>query len=279
MKGAFIVKIKLKTLQKICEVCTAKELDFLLYTLRFQDKHGVVKGLTYKDVCSAIDINKSKFYDILTSLENKEIINVDWEKEYHGFWNYRLKNNTFWDDDDLKEGYININTAFLQDRKFLKLKQAEKIISLNLLARYRHGKKSFSFTLETLMKWTGKSLQSVKKYAKSLQNIFKTLLVTDKSIIFDFNKNETAFLRTATYENDTYNEHIVDYIVSVKKADSDNESRKSVAQMFTQYKKYGRDVVNTAILYCIEMHKKLIPPYINTMISTIAIKNMPLTLF
>ncbi|MBR2045333.1 MAG: hypothetical protein IJ958_04265, partial [Agathobacter sp.] len=53
---------------------TSKEIDFILHIALYQDMSGTVESVYYKDICNAISVSHTKFYDILNSLSEKELI-------------------------------------------------------------------------------------------------------------------------------------------------------------------------------------------------------------
>lgn len=258
------MKMSLETLERVIASSTAKEIDFLVYIMRFQDNMGIVRGITRAEVCSAIGIHKSKFYATILSLETKGIIRVFWSEKRHGFWTMSVIGNSFAGKEDYKKGYINLNTNFLWSAEFLTLTRAEKIICLKILAIYRENKHKIALSFKTLTAWTGSSLQSVTKHIASIKTLFD--VTVDKGIItVNIDSCAHMFARNLDSESHTHNKHLVDYILAVKNASSPlpDEMADTLSVFKVWGGKHGTNAVVTAILRCLDNYGKLIPKYIN----------------
>ena len=71
-------KLKNTYIEKMVkEQLSSREIDFILYIARYQNDSGIVSSVYYKDVCSAIHISIQKFYDIIESLQAKDLIHAE----------------------------------------------------------------------------------------------------------------------------------------------------------------------------------------------------------
>lgn len=265
------MKLSLEIMKRIFNKATAKEIDFLLYVMRFQDNMGVIKGITSAEVCQTIGVHKSKFYDIIVKLEAKGLIRVFWNEKRHGFWTISVIDNFFVEKESYKKGYINLNTKFLWSDKFLNLTKAEKVICLKILALYRENRKKIPLRLQTLMDWTGTTMQSVKKYIFSIKAIFKDILLTGGIVTINLSSCFDEFSRNLKSERETHNKHLLKYILAVKKVSPcDKEINDTLTIFKTLEDKHGVNAIITAIIKCLDTYKTLIPKYINKLAQIIS---------
>ena len=87
-------KIKYGVLDKLLRADLSRaEMDFILHISHYQDDTGCVSGIYYRDICEALQISYQTFYDVLRSLQAKEIIKVD--KAFYGDWDVTILDNSF----------------------------------------------------------------------------------------------------------------------------------------------------------------------------------------
>ena len=115
---------------------SSKEIDFILYVARFQDETGRIESVYYKDVCSAIDVSIQKFYDIVKSLQKKELITF--EKINPADICVKLVNNDF-SDKKYSKGYLKVASMKFCDAKFRDMKAGSKLLYL-YMQRFIQGK-------------------------------------------------------------------------------------------------------------------------------------------
>ncbi|WP_278524443.1 hypothetical protein [Clostridium cochlearium] len=263
------MKFSTALLENIIGKITAKELDFLICIMRYQNEYGIIKGIDYKTICNEIKIHKSTFYSILHSLEQKRIIWIDWndyEKPYKLFWTLKILNNSFADAEERKQGYIKLNIPLLYSKDFLKLTKNEKYICLKVLALYRTNRSAIPLRYETIMEWTKSTLQSIKKYVASIKSIFKDIIINKHTILIIFKKDT---LKSEKAEVTTYREHIINYITKAYKLNEPKKIIDEVIALFKQYNDVNINIIITAIIKSIKQQGALIPQYINTMINKI----------
>ncbi len=252
------MKIKHTNLEKIFKSCTGKEIDLLLEIAQFQNAHGVIEGIDYKTIIKSIGINKSTFFKLLVSLEEKGIIQVNQLNENYGFWTITLIDNVFEGSTDYKSGYLNINKTLLHSEQFHGLKRAEKVIILNLF-KIKNKRKSISITLDTLKKWTGSKLQSIRHYIKTLSKIFEigrtgNTFTFTSSIWFTLKSDEEKNIR---------NKHLINYLAKKNKITADQEEVEEVAALFTQYPKTAPTLILEVIENSIQQIQKVNVKYIH----------------
>lgn len=252
------MKIKHSTLNKILQECTSKEIDFILYIAQFQDDLGVVKGVNYKDLCNDIDIAQSTFFHVVSSLEQKEIITINYLNNDYSFWTITINDNAFPTVESFKDGYLNINRAVLHSKEFYKLTRGEKVILLNVL-KIANERYKIKVTLQTLMKWTSYKKQAVIRSMKKLSKLFD----------IERNKNTFAFIynlklsATTGVEKTIYNKHKVRYISKKHKILTDDANITDVANLFNQYHKIAPQIIYDVIEMSLNALKELNPRYIH----------------
>lgn len=232
------MKIKHSNLEKILNTCTAKEIDFILEVAQYQDDSGNVQNINYKDVCSNIDICKSAFFKFLNELQTKEIIEINYIEQEYNFWNIKLIDNDFSDQEKYKDGYLNINNDFLHSKEFLKFTKGEKVIVLNLF-KIAHNRHYIKITMQTLLKWTSRCKQSIKKYISILSKFF-TIERINNLFIFEVN---SYFFRKIDSEKDIRNKHKITYLLRKTKTTEETGAIKEVSNLFNQYSKVDASII------------------------------------
>lgn len=121
-------KLKNTYIDKLIEKKVSKgELAFLLYIAQYQDDYGTVHSVYYKDVCNAISISTQKFYDILHSLTQKNLI--FYEKENPADFKVHLNGNNF-EHKNFQEGYINVAEKDFSCPLFVSMKAGSQLLYL-----------------------------------------------------------------------------------------------------------------------------------------------------
>ena len=182
---------------------TSREIDFLLYIAGYQDDHGRVCSVYYKDICEKISISTQKFYDILSSLTAKGLIS--YKKMNWADFSVQLVGNNF-TDKHFRNGYIKIKAYDFQNEKFRTLKAGSKLLYL-YMQRFTAGKRvnvqSFYSTLATLF---CRSEKSIREYLHELK---------EKSLLH--------VKRSRSSQNDKHN-----YIIKIKLSTELNLSRAKI---------------------------------------------------
>ena len=138
-------KIKYGVLDKLLRADLSRaEMDFILHISHYQDDTGCVSGIYYRDICEALQISYQTFYDVLRSLQAKEIIKVD--KAFYGDWDVTILDNSF---QNGITGYVSTGDDLFLDPEFQKCGPQEKLLALEFLkiaknpsngGKYRIGK-------------------------------------------------------------------------------------------------------------------------------------------
>jgi len=252
------MKISTENLNKIMAVCTKKEIDLIIHIGQYQDNQGVIKGLYYKNILEAINICKSTFYHLLRSLEEKEIIKINYFGDY-AYWEVEILNNVFSTQDDYKKGYLKLNYEILHMEEFIAMTKSEKIIVLNLLKINDFRKHVVKLTAKRLMEWTGKSLRSVHKFMDTLRIAFK---ITKKDNLYTIDCLCGFDTRSISETNILYH-HLINYRLHKNKCQSDRRSISDAVTVFKQYKVHYADTVIGLVDRVITAFGEIVPKYLN----------------
>lgn len=147
------------------ENLTSAEINFILHISHYQDDAGNVLGVYYKDIMKSLHISTQKFYDILQSLEEKGLIQV--EKHFYSDWDIRILNNDFTDKKAFKDGYLSTQHNIFYSQDFLRLKAGEKLLAMNLL-KVNFTKEDADYTK------SNSYCIGVKKFYDKYEDKFKT---------------------------------------------------------------------------------------------------------
>lgn len=112
------------------------EIAFLLHIAVSQDESGKVHSVYYKDVCEALGISVQKFYDILASLSEKNLIKC--EKVNPADFVVQLIGNDF-RTKDFSCGYLNVASKEFYKKSFMNLKAGAQLLYL-YTQRFENGK-------------------------------------------------------------------------------------------------------------------------------------------
>lgn len=139
------------------------EIDFLLEISHYQDDFGCIKGVHYKDICSATEMSYETFYAAMHSLEEKGFIKT--EKNYYGDWDITIQDNDFSYPAAVKEGYVSTGHDIFYNASFRKMKAGEKLLALQFIKiggagkRYHIGVRQLYDKYCRLLKVTERTLQ------------------------------------------------------------------------------------------------------------------------
>ena len=244
-----------------------KEIDLLIYLCQFQNGYGDVIGINYETTINEIGICKSSFYNMLYSMEKKEIIKIN-ELSEHGYWAVTILNNKYTSSEDCKKGYINMNYQILHSDGFKKLTKAEKIIVLNILRVGDFANDYVRITFPKIKEWTGCSMRSVKKFIQSIKDLFKNemkAIVRSEGNVIYF--SVFALQPRKEYEKEIYLSHLIKYSQKTTKTEiSNNEVKrdainvlKSVVGTYCE----NTDKVLKILKYTMLNLGRIIPKYLN----------------
>lgn len=198
---------------------SGSEVDFILYIARYQNEDGCVESVYYKDVCEHIGISIQKYYDILRSLEDKQLIRC--EKKNPSDTAVTLIGNSFKDITYIQgktPGYLNVIKNEFASKLFRKMKAGAKLFYL-YSQRFLSGKhmllENFYAEFCRLFNVARKTLQ---RYIHELKE--NKLLFISKKRNKTYNYEMTFRPSTVLYskntllpnENSLYVENIADMI-------------------------------------------------------------------
>jgi len=237
-------KIKYEILDKIINIVTNSEIDFILYISRFQNDKGIVRGVYYKEICKQLDISYQKFYDLKKSLVEKNIIRTF--KGNYTDWDIQILDNDFSYSDSYKEGYINTNHDIFYKKEFFSMKAGEKLLAMQFMKITFSGRGSYNIGVENfydkytkLFKVTKRVIQN---YMTTLKNFFSIGVKNHEYWITPLAKiyrsNGASYNRT---EVDTYNNHVGETICRREKIKFTTTTLKDTVNLLKQYKKQLQD--------------------------------------
>lgn len=232
---------------------TGYEIDFVLYISKFQNVHGVVPGVYYKEVMAALGLSTQQFYNIKKSLIEKGIIKSE-KKSYYDH-DITIIGNDSSEKGYLKQGYINTNKSVLSSAKFKKLKPNAKLMALDLIkitetTSKKQRTKSFKIQVGKLYQkyktFFGVTERVVRRYLKELKELFTIGIkdhlyyITPKSGLLD--SRSGLFEREQKTEIENENENEIRTICRRKRVNTDEDSITSVAKLIEQYRSTAKNL-------------------------------------
>jgi len=232
---------------------TKAEVDFIIHISHYQDNRGRVTGLYYKDVCSSLDISFQTFYDVIRSLEDKQLIRVN--KEYYGDWDITIQGNSF-EDGKYDEGYISTGDDIFFDLDFKKLKVGEKLLLLQFLkitkndkngGKYRIGLSLFQDKYCKLLDVTIRVLQ---RYLYTLKRFFS--IGISKGQYFIRPLEGVGEKKQAPTDMQLFKEHIGAVIFRRQRASSTKEEYQDTIDLISQYADTLKDKITEVFQRAVE---------------------------
>lgn len=237
-------KISNVVLQKMINAnLTSLEINFILVIARVQANDGTVEGVYYKDIIGQLSCSVQQFYNMLSSLQEKGIIECHKASYYD--YDIRILDNVMENEYDRKNGYISLAKGMFCDA-FMKLKAGEKLLAMELLRRqdiqFRKLKKpSLCFNVDTLYeKFCGMlqvTCRVLRQYLTSLKEFFSIGIKDGKYYITPL-KHSYSMEIDAPSDADRYNEHIVLIDCRRQRIDTEGygpEALKETARLIKQY--------------------------------------------
>lgn len=272
--------------QMIKNRTTSKEIDFLLYISMFQDEHGKVNSVYYKDVCESVGFSVQTFYDVIDSLQRKGLIR--YYKVNSADITVTLIDNDF-SDGDFSCGYLKVSSKKFQDKRFLNLKWGSKLLYL-YMQRFSSGRHMLvSEFYKRFCEFLGVTAKSIQRYLLELKN--SALLFAsrkrNKAYHYEMNLKNSTVLDLSEpdimAESTAFTENICSLIqCNFKKYLPDNERKKSIllynlASLSGQQRFRGMDPIHyliDTISLSLRIQKKekrksivLSAPYVNKLMS------------
>ena len=211
--------------QMIKNRTTSKEIDFLLYISMFQDEHGKVNSVYYKDVCESLNVSIQTFYDVISSLQKKGL--VVFYKENSADVTVTLVNNDF-SDGDFSCGYLKVASKKFQDKRFMNLKGGSKLLYL-YMQRFTSGRHMLvSEFYKHFCEFMGVTAKSIQRYLLELKNA---------ALLFTSRKRNKAY----HYEMNLRNSSVLDLFEPDIMAESTAFTENICALIQCNFKKYLPD--------------------------------------
>jgi len=126
------MRLKIKNLNLALETLTSNEFSLYIYIAQRSNIKGLMQDLKMTDAKEQIEFSKQGFYDALYSLEKKGLIHINYSKNIH--FDILLNDNSFENEKDTSDPYLNLNYDFLNTKIFHSLKLAIKKFILRLLS-------------------------------------------------------------------------------------------------------------------------------------------------
>lgn len=228
-------KIKYCVLDKLLRADLSRaEMDFILHISHYQDDSGCVSGIYYRDICNALQISYQTFYDVLHSLQVKEIISVT--KAYYGDWDVTILDNSF---QDGITGYVSTGDDLFLDPEFQKCGPQEKLLALEFLkiaknpsngGKYKIGKEKL---YEKYCKLFSVTKRVFLRYLHRLRKFF-SMIVTEGIYYIRPGKNYRGKNKGRT-DTELLREHVKRFVLRRNRATYTEEEGKDVARLLTQY--------------------------------------------
>jgi len=259
-------KLGVNVLNKIIEnKCTSREIDFLLYISQYQNNLGKVESINQRETCNELGISKQTFYNILSSLERKNIIKVDYSNKKD--WDIVILDNMYFLPYQKLRRYINTNRVFLFSNEFRAQKTNVKLLVLRLIERtFKNSFKISLIKLQEMLNVASTSL--VMEYIRAISDNgwFKVTFVKSRGrVIVIFTPLVTIAVQSA-FEEEKYFIHRLATWCLQKKIGFTLKDLKDVYKLYCRSKQYiGKFIgalVDTSLKYGI-----LQPPLINYAIS------------
>lgn len=228
-------KIKYCVLDKLLRADLSRaEMDFILHISHYQDDSGCVSGIYYRDICNVLQISYQTFYDVLHSLQVKEIISVT--KAYYGDWDVTILDNSF---QDGITGYVSTGDDLFLDPEFQKCGPQEKLLALEFLkiaknpsngGKYKIGKEKL---YEKYCKLFLVTKRVFLRYLHRLRKFF-SMIVTEGIYYIRPGKNYRGKNKGRT-DTELLREHVKRFVLRRNRATYTEEEGKDVARLLTQY--------------------------------------------
>ena len=235
-------RLKIDIIKKIISKrCTSHEWNVLLYVALRQNEFGQAK-IYYKDVIQDTNISKTHFYEVLTSLNQKNIINI--VNDYNNmpiYWTVEIIGNTFLYADDYK-AFVNINRDFLYSKEFLQAKSNVKVLVMKLLIQHREGFNQ-RLTKDKIMEWLSiVNKRSLYEYMYVLETWFKIKLTKNDIYIIELRGECETSLKS---QREIYLYNKILYIC--RKFKVNNVTAQKIKEIIVLLGQYG-DNLNKAIM-------------------------------
>lgn len=233
-------KLRRVVLDKMIEArLTALQVDMMVYLSRYQNDDGSVSGVYYRDVCRDTGMSNQSFYNVLRSLRDKGLIEM--QKNSSSDWDIRILDNDCSDQRMIGKQYINTNQGMFYSPVFAKMKGPEKLLSMFFLRRCgeNHGgfRKSAKDFIEDLTKDFEITKRMLILYLKKVKAFFS---IGRKNNMYYITARK-ATTQKSTSEEARLNRHLV--LTACRRLgirDASESSIRETANLPAQYKRVIR---------------------------------------
>lgn len=241
--GDFVMKLKIRNLNKLIDKLSGREIDLFLYLIKRQNEFGQVDGIRYKETMLDLHMPKSTFYKCLNSLEKNKFIIINWGCGY-GEFDLLIMDNMFIRDGDYKEGYLSLNLDFISSLDFINLNVSIKKFALKLLSMQAKTRK-VRITNEMLKEF--KVLYAIEE----LKKIFKIVIIENAYL---FTLREELLEKTYNTYFLQYKQKLITYCRKYRIAYTMIELIDSIKAIITYTKKNKANRINLALDYIRGLH-------------------------
>lgn len=241
------MRLRVNLLNRILEKgLTAKEFDFLMFLLRYQDDEGKVVGVYHSMVCKEKGMCKQSFYSCLAELKNKNIINY---QRANGDYDVFLLGNEIVKKDSKGKGvqYINLDAAFFKTDSFKDLSCNAKLIAIDLYRQLIAGKGRKKYARSTFIDTYTKKLsvhkKTVLRYLTELHSVFRFKLKLRNYIISFLDMEYEDAMEVSNRESAGFitREYIAKTLLRRSKVTYGKEQVRDLTTLYTQYRETVKD--------------------------------------
>jgi len=169
----------------INEDITSSELSLYIFIAQRSSFEGIMPNLKMRDFVDSCDFSKQTFYNALYSLQEKNFIIIQNNREV--YFDTYLINNQFKNEKDTTDVYHNLNYDFLNTNDFHNLNIHVKRLLLRALSMKTN---TLKYTKDTLKKY------KCFRYLKFLSKFFNIATLKNGTYILNFkytNKDRNLF--------------------------------------------------------------------------------------
>lgn len=249
---------------------TAKQIDIILWLTKRQDEFGKIFYVKYNEVCKDVNISYQEYYDCIYKLEEEGFIFISYRHNSRG-WDIEIINNIFASKEHDKKRYLNVNYDFLYEPIFLKMRANEKKLVLKILLNFNFtNKNNYYIYPKTITEWIGiNNQQLINSYVKKLQSIFSIMFKSKNkksTPLYIIKVKECRISQSIKPIIDHYLRHKLSHMLRIFKIKYTEEELLDLIDIVKQRKEYYGILFDT-ILETLEKTKKVLPKYINKIIS------------
>lgn len=249
---------------------SSKQIDIILWLTKRQDEFGKIFYVKYNEVCKDVNISYQEYYDCIYKLEEEGFIFISYRHNSRG-WDIEIINNIFASKEHDKKRYLNVNYDFLYEPIFLKMRANEKKLVLKILLNCNfNSKNNYYIYPKTITEWIGiNNQQLINSYIKKLQSIFSIIFKSKNkksTPLYIIKIKECRISQSIKPIIDHYLRHKLSHMLRIFKIKYTEEELLDLIDIVKQRKEYYGILFGT-ILETLEKTKKVLPKYINKIIS------------